>query len=76
LNKNPPPWTNTHTNVVKTIKLKVKHLSCLPLPDPSAFKIVETDVSDIGCGGILKIVQTSYTGKKNFLTACLNPFEI
>jgi hypothetical protein len=47
LNKNPTPWTDTHTSVVKTIKLKVKHLPFLSRSDPSAFKSVETDSSDL-----------------------------
>ena len=54
LKKPPPPWTSIHTNVVKEIKLKAKDLPCLSLLDPSAFKIVETNASDIGYGGILK----------------------
>jgi len=32
----------------------VKELPCLYLPIPQAFKIVETDTSDLGYGGILK----------------------
>ncbi|KAK2987236.1 hypothetical protein RJ640_017426 [Escallonia rubra] len=36
------------------IKLRAKTLPCLCLPLPEAFKIVETDASDIGYGGILK----------------------
>jgi hypothetical protein len=59
LNKNPPSWMDTHTDVIRTIKLKVKHLPCLSLPNPSASKIVETDASDIGYGGILKQQKNS-----------------
>ena len=36
------------------VKSRVKTLPCLALADPEAFKIVETDASDIGYGGILK----------------------
>ena len=54
LKKNPPPWTDQHTSVVKQIKRQVKDLPCLYLPVPQAYKIVETDASDIGYGGILK----------------------
>jgi len=54
LKKSPPSWTSIHANVIKEIKLKVKDLPCLSLHDPYAFKIVETDASDIGYGGILK----------------------
>nr|KYP35696.1 Enzymatic polyprotein [Cajanus cajan] len=54
LKKSPPPWTDVHTNLVKQIKLQVKVLPCLYLPNPNLFKIVETDASDLGYGGILK----------------------
>ena len=54
LRKNPPPWSGIHTQVVKEIKLKVQSIKCLYLPIPQAFKIVETDASDIGYGGIFK----------------------
>ncbi|KAL6332367.1 hypothetical protein AAG906_004937 [Vitis piasezkii] len=43
-----------HTKIVKTIKSRVNTLPCLVLADHKAFKIVETDASDIGFGGILK----------------------
>ncbi|KAL6340263.1 hypothetical protein AAG906_040699 [Vitis piasezkii] len=35
-------------------QIQVKTLPCLALANPKAFKIVETDASDIGYGGILK----------------------
>ncbi|KAK2980888.1 hypothetical protein RJ640_011362 [Escallonia rubra] len=54
LQKNPPPWTIVHTQAIHRIKLRAKTLPCLCLPLPEAFKIVETDASDIGYGGILK----------------------
>ena len=54
LKKNPIPWNEDHTKIVKTVKSRVKTLPCLALTDPKAFKIVETDASDIGYGGILK----------------------
>jgi hypothetical protein len=54
LQKNPPPWTEEHTSMVKQIKSHVKSLPCLGIPLPLAFKIVETDASEIGYGGILK----------------------
>ena len=53
LKKDPPPWTDVHTNIVKQVKTQVKDLPCLYLPNPQAFKIVETDASDLGYGGIL-----------------------
>ncbi|RDX80042.1 Orf V, partial [Mucuna pruriens] len=54
LKKNPPPWSDIQTQVVKDIKLKVQSIKCLYLPIPQAFKIIETDASDIGYDGILK----------------------
>ena len=54
LKKNPVPWNEDHTKIVKIVKSKVKTLPCLALADPTAFKIFETDASDIGYGGILK----------------------
>jgi len=46
--------TCVHTIVVKTIKGQLKDLPYLYLSIPQAFKIVETDASDIGYGGIIK----------------------
>ncbi|KAL4181482.1 hypothetical protein AMTRI_Chr12g237500 [Amborella trichopoda] len=54
LKKNPPKWTNIHTEAVKKLKLKSKLLHCLSLSDPDAFKIIECDASKLGLGGILK----------------------
>jgi hypothetical protein len=54
LQKNPPPWSNVHTSVVKEIKLHVQTLPCLGIPTIDSFKVVETDASDIGYGGILQ----------------------
>ena len=54
LRKNPIPWSNMHTHIVRQIKEKVKSLPCLNIPNLSEFMIVKTDVSDIGYGGILK----------------------
>ncbi|KAL3533406.1 hypothetical protein ACH5RR_006927 [Cinchona calisaya] len=51
-----------NTDIVKYIKLQVKSLPCLVLCDPKLFKIVETDASDIGYGGILK--QRSSTSEQ------------
>ena len=51
---NPPPWSDDHTSLVKQIKSHVKTLHCLGIPIVDAFKIVESDASDIGYGGILK----------------------
>jgi len=54
LRKNPSPWTEAHSQIVRQVKLHVKSLPCLGIPNPHAFMIVETDASDIGYGGILK----------------------
>ncbi|KAL6326035.1 hypothetical protein AAG906_038527 [Vitis piasezkii] len=52
--KNLIPWNEDHTKIVKIVKSRVKTLPCLALADHKAFKIVETDASNIGFGGILK----------------------
>ena len=54
LQNNPPSWSDVHTSIVKQIKIHVKTLPCLSIPSYDAFKIVETDASEIGFGGILK----------------------
>ena len=54
LRKNPPPWSDIHTQVVKDIKLKVQSIKCMYLPVLQTFKIIETDAFDIGYGDILK----------------------
>ena len=54
LQSNPPPWFDIHTSLVKQIKSHVKKLPCIGIPTVDAFKIVETDASDIGYGGILR----------------------
>jgi len=54
LRKKPIPWTDTHTNIVKQIKQKIKSLPCLGILYPSTNMIVEIDASDVGYGGILK----------------------
>ncbi|KAG5598672.1 hypothetical protein H5410_030042 [Solanum commersonii] len=42
------PWTNSLTDLVKTIKKRVKYLPCLTLANPAWPEIVETDASNIG----------------------------
>ena len=59
LRKSPEPWSDLHTQIVRQIKDQVQSIPLLHLADPSAPKIVETDASDIGYGGILKQVQGS-----------------
>ena len=54
LKKNPVPWSNEHTQVVKQVKSQVKELPCLGILHPEAFLKIETDASNIGYGRILK----------------------
>ncbi|XLU35113.1 hypothetical protein S245_071179, partial [Arachis hypogaea] len=54
LKKNPPPWTDKHSDIIRFLKTKVRNLPCLYLPIPYAFKTVEADASNLGYGGILK----------------------
>ena len=54
LRKNPSPWTDAHSQIVRQVKMHVKSLPCLGIPNPHAFMIVENDASDIGYGSILK----------------------
>lgn len=46
-------WTPQHTKVVQRIKQKVKYLPCLKISNPYLFKIIQTDASRIGFGGVL-----------------------
>ena len=61
LEKNPPPWTDIHTMIIRQIKNYVKQLACIVIPSPNSFKIVEIDASEIGYGGILKQVAKNDT---------------
>ena len=54
LRKNPVPQSDEHTTLVRQIKKQVKEIPCLYLANPLAPKIVETDASELGYGGILK----------------------
>eukprot|EP00253_Pinus_taeda_P016901 PITA_16901 len=54
LGKNPPEWSDLNTKVVQEIKAKVKSLPILYVVDDQAFKIVESDASNVGWGGVLK----------------------
>ncbi|KAG5587017.1 hypothetical protein H5410_047451 [Solanum commersonii] len=53
-------WTNSLTDLVKTIKERVKYLPCLTLANLAWPKIVETDVSNIGYGGKWSDAQKKY----------------
>jgi hypothetical protein len=54
LKKDPMPWTEAHTQAVRNIKSKVKHLPILHVSDDRFLKIVETDASNVGWGAVLK----------------------
>ena len=54
LKKNPLPWMEDHTKIVKHVKTQVKELPCLGILHLEAFPNIETDASDTGYGGILK----------------------
>ena len=74
LKTNPPTWSDVHSSHVKQIKSYVKTLPCLSIPTVDAFKIVETDASDIGYGGILK--QRVSSGSPNKLFVSIQGFGI
>ncbi|KAI3808514.1 hypothetical protein L1987_24465 [Smallanthus sonchifolius] len=57
LKKNHQPWTENHTKAIRKIKQKVRNLPCLMITNPDWEKIIETDASDIGYGGILKQIS-------------------
>ena len=54
LSKNPVPWTDERTKMVRQVKERVKCVSCLGILNTFASMIVETGASHIGYGGILK----------------------
>ena len=54
LRKNPPAWNEHHTMTIRKIEKKVRRLSYLNIANQDAPKIIETDASDMGYGGILK----------------------
>ena len=57
LKKTPVAWSEEYTKIVKHIKTIVKNIPCLFLANPALPKIVETDASDLGYGGILKQID-------------------
>lgn len=75
LKKDPPAWSNEHTKIVQTLKQYVQTLPCLTLANPTAFKIVETDASDIGYGGILKQVLNNKEQLIRFTSGTWNPTQ-
>ncbi|KAL3510958.1 hypothetical protein ACH5RR_030359 [Cinchona calisaya] len=57
LKQNNIPWNDKLTNLVKQIKFKIQYLPCLSLVNPKWSKVIETDASNIGFGGILKQIN-------------------
>lgn len=53
------PWNEDLTKLIETIKQRVKVLPCLTLANPNWIKIIETEASNIGYGGILKQVNSN-----------------
>ena len=54
LSKNPRTWTPKHSEVVTRIKRKVRTFPILHIIDDDLPKIIESDTSETGWGGILK----------------------
>ena len=50
--------------IIQQIKKYVKQLPCIVIPSPNSFKIVETDASEIGYGGILKQIAKNDTNEQ------------
>lgn len=75
LKKNPSAWNETHTKAVQRIKQKVKNLPCLNLANPEAFKIVQTDASEIGYGGILLQKEDNQEKIVRFISGTWNPTQ-
>jgi hypothetical protein len=57
LKKDPVRWSDLYTSIVRQIKQQVQTIPLLHLANPLASKIVETDASDLGYGGVLKQVH-------------------
>ena len=74
LRKGPEPWSDLHTQIVRQIKAQFQSIPLLHLADPLAPKIVETDASDIGYGGILKQVYNSKEHIIQFTSAHWNDY--
>ncbi|GJS31841.1 hypothetical protein Tco_0492461 [Tanacetum coccineum] len=74
LKKNPKPWTEDHTKVVRNIKNKIKELPCLNIPHPDADLIVETYASDIEAFPS-KVLAGYIQYKKMFTQEDIPPFE-
>ena len=76
LKKNPPEWTDFHTKAVQNIKAKVKSLPILYVVDDLAHKIVESNASNIGWGGVLKQKVGKDEQVVQFASGVWNPAEL
>jgi hypothetical protein len=65
LQKDPSPWTEAHTQAVRNIKAKVRHMPILHVANEQYLKIVESDASNIGWGAVLK--QKAPNGKEEVI---------
>ena len=72
LKKNHVAWTDEHTKAVKLIKNSVKNIPCLFLANHALFKIVETNASDLGYGGILKQKENNREQTVHYVSAHWN----
>ncbi|GAV76691.1 hypothetical protein CFOL_v3_20164, partial [Cephalotus follicularis] len=71
LKKTPPLWTDKHTQLIRQIKNYAKEIPCLHLVSPLAFKVVETDASDIGYMELgTKLKEIMLLLKRKFLQLC------
>ena len=75
LHDRPPPWTNDHTRIIRLVKNQVKCPLCLHISNPSTYKVVETDASDIGYGDILKQVKDNNKQIVAFTSKHWNPTQ-
>ena len=73
LKKNPPKWTTAHTKLVQQIKAQIQEILCLHLANPTTQKIVETDASELGYGGILKQIHKGKTQVIQYTSKHWNP---
>lgn len=64
MQKEPPAWTNQHTEAIKRIKERCVNLPPTQLPNEESTKVLEIDASTDGWGAILKQNQQDANGKQ------------
>jgi hypothetical protein len=57
LRKNLVSWFDEHNKIIRQIKNQIKRIHYLHIANPLAPKIVKTNASELGYGGILKQIQ-------------------